>query len=209
MRKISGSRVRVAVLGTALVAVVLTTVGAALGAANPGRTAKSGPASGVAAQLALTKAVLAKYKSVEVAKRDGYLEGSPCLAIPAIPDQTSYGGGMGFHYVNEALLKTGKVIATKPPVLLYAPVAGGGLELVAAEWFRADADQNPTTDDDRPTLFGRAFDGPMVGHGPGMPMHFDLHVWLWKRNPSGIFSSWNPTVTCPPPTAAGATAHAH
>jgi hypothetical protein len=23
-----------------------------------------------------------------------------------------------------------------------------------------------------------------------------LHAWVWKENPSGIFASWNPTVTC-------------
>ena len=84
--------------------------------------------------------------------------------------------------------------------------AGGRLELVAAEWFKPDADQDVTTDHDRPTLFDRAFDGPMLGHGGGMPIHFDLHVWLWKRNPSGIFASWNPAVVCPA-TEGGASAH--
>jgi hypothetical protein len=23
-----------------------------------------------------------------------------------------------------------------------------------------------------------------------------LHVWIWKENPSGIFASWNPDVSC-------------
>ena len=46
----------------------------------------------------------------------------------------------------------------------------------------------------------------MVGHGGGMPTHFDLHVWLWKRNPSGIFASWNPAVVCPL-TQTGASVH--
>jgi hypothetical protein len=32
-----------------------------------------------------------------------------------------------------------------------------------------------------------------------MPIHYDLHVWLWKKNPSGMFARWNPTVTCPTP----------
>ena len=27
--------------------------------------------------------------------------------------------------------------------------------------------------------------------------HYDLHVWLWKGSPSGIFSMWNPSVSCP------------
>ena len=34
----------------------------------------------------------------------------------------------------------------------------------------------------------------MLGHAPGMPIHYDLHVWLQKRNPSGMFAQWNPEV---------------
>ena len=61
-----------------------------------------------------------------------------------------------------------------------------------------DKDQNLATDDDRPSLFGVPFDGPMLGHEPGMPIHYDLHAWLWKKNPKGKFARWNPTVgTCP------------
>jgi hypothetical protein len=69
--------------------------------------------------------------------------------------------------------------------------------LVAAEWIVVDKDQNLATDDDRPSLFGLPFDGPMLGHEPGMPIHYDLHAWLWKKNPKGMFARWNPTVTCP------------
>ena len=36
--------------------------------------------------------------------------------------------------------------------------------------------------------FGRGFDGPMEGHEPGMPVHYDLHAWVWKRNPGGTFA---------------------
>ncbi len=102
---------------------------------------------------------------------------------------------MGVHFVNGALLASGTIDAKRPPILVYEPVAGG-FELVAAEWFKPDADQDLSTDGDRPTLFGRAFDGAMLGHAPGMPKHYDLHVWLWKRNPSGMFAPWNPDVTC-------------
>ena len=152
---------------------------------------------GIAAQLARTKAALDKYQSVDAAKADGYAAASPCESTPIDPDQTSYGGAMGIHYVNPALMKPGPIVPSKPPILVYAPTSSGGLELVAAEYFKPDADQNVKTDDDRPSLFGRAFDGPMLGHAPGMPIHYDLHVWLWKHNPSGTFAPWNPDVTCP------------
>jgi hypothetical protein len=48
-------------------------------------------------------------------------------------------------------------------------------------------------------LFGQPFDGPMEGHEPLMPHsthHYDLHVWLWKENPAGLFKPTNPTLTC-------------
>ena len=92
-------------------------------------------------------------------------------------------------------MRSGKLDPAKPPVLVYAPTANGGFQLVAAEYFKPDADQNVKTDDDRPSLFARAFDGPMLGHAPGMPSHDDLHVWLWKHNPSGTFAPWNPDVS--------------
>lgn len=66
-----------------------------------------------------------------------------------------------------------------------------------APWFDAAAPPagffNPS-----PVLFGRTFDGPMAGHGPGMPWHYDLHVWIWAHNPSGTFAQFNPApnVTC-------------
>ena len=62
--------------------------------------------------------------------------------------------------------------------------------------YELKANQNLATDDDRPSLFGRPFDGPMAGHFPGQPIHYDLHVWLWERNPNGMFAFPNPNVDC-------------
>jgi hypothetical protein len=39
----------------------------------------------------------------------------------------------------------------------------------------------------------------MEGHEPLMPRelhHYDLHVWLFKENPAGLFHWTNPTVGC-------------
>lgn len=62
---------------------------------------------------------------------------------------------------------------------------------MGVEWWAADAGQ-PT-----PSVLGIPLDGPMPGHGPDMPTHYDLHAWIWKANPSGMFAAWNPNVTCP------------
>jgi hypothetical protein len=29
-----------------------------------------------------------------------------------------------------------------------------------------------------------------------MPVHYDLHVWTHKANPAGVFSPFNPKVSC-------------
>jgi len=153
--------------------------------------------AGIATQLRKTKAALDKYQSVDVAKAAGYEQTGACaFALPGAGEESSHAGAMGIHFTNTAALADGKLIPTKPEILVYAPTAGGGLQLVAAEYFQPDTDQNVRTDDDRPSLFGRAFDGPMLGHAPGMPIHYDLHVWLWKHNPSGVFAPWNPDVSC-------------
>lgn len=112
----------------------------------------------------------------------------PCVESPA--------GGMGIHYVNRKRVEDGVIRRDKPEILLYAPSSSGEPKLVGIEYFKPDEDQNVKTDDDRPKLFGHAFDGPMEGHAPGMPVHYDLHVWLWKKNPSGMFAPFNPTVAC-------------
>jgi hypothetical protein len=100
-------------------------------------------------------------------------------------------GAMGIHFVN--LTVQGPPDPMKPNVLIYEPV-GGKLRLVAAEWLVPLAG---TTE--RPTLFGQPFQGPMEGHEPLIPQayaHYDLHAWLFKDNPLGMFSPTNPDVSC-------------
>ncbi len=65
-------------------------------------------------------------------------------------------------------------------------------------WVSPNAPDWSTVVTTRPTLFGQPFDGPMAGHNPQMPWHYELHVWAWEANPSGLFSSWNPNVSCTP-----------
>jgi hypothetical protein len=139
-------------------------------------------------ELQAVRAAVAKYHSVDQALADGYFAASPCESSPA--------GTMGIHYINPALFGPG-LDPQQPEILLYIPRADGSHELVGVEYFAADADQNLATDGDRPSIFGRAFDGPMPGHAPGMPIHYDLHVWVAETNPSGVFAQWNPAIACP------------
>jgi hypothetical protein len=185
---------RRAALGISAAVVAAAALSAGAVAAPSKHSAAVSPA--VAKQLTQVKAALSKYRSVAVAKADGYVEQGACVMAPTSKGASWFGGAMGIHFVNEALLKPGPFVPTKPPILVYLPTKSGHLQLVAAEYFKPDADQNLKTDGDRPTLFGRAFDGPMLGHAPGMPIHYDLHVWLWKHNPSGLFAGFNPSASC-------------
>ncbi|MFN0026223.1 MAG: hypothetical protein ACKV2O_03400 [Acidimicrobiales bacterium] len=122
----------------------------------------------------------------------GYIPSTDCVAAPGL-------GGMGYHYVNPTLLGDNRIDPTRPEILVYHHARNGKLRLGAVEYFAADADQDKGTAADRPTLMGHEFEGPMDGHGPGMPVHYDLHAWVFTENPSGELAGFNPSVSCPTP----------
>lgn len=129
-----------------------------------------------------------RYNEPAAAVADGFVPTDHCIASPE--------GGMGYHYVHPERLADPRLHVTEPEILIYADDDRGGRTLAAVEWFRADADQDLATDDDRPKLLGVDFDGPMPGHEPGMPVHYDLHAWIGTANPNGAFEDWNPAVSC-------------
>ncbi len=112
---------------------------------------------------------------------DGYFSTIDCVESPF--------GTMGIHYVNPALMDC-TVDETQPEILLYVPTEKG-FRLVGVEYFIPSACVSSA-----PELFGKDMDGPMPGHGPGQPEHYDLHVWLWQANPDGIFEEWHPNINC-------------
>lgn len=130
-----------------------------------------------------------RFRDVDKAIAAGYIPTDVCVALPGV-------GGMGYHYVNPANLMDGVIDPAKPEILVFHKDRKGRLQLGAVEYFAPDADQDLSTDSDRPSLFGNAFEGPMPGHEPGMPVHYDLHVWVYTDNPAGQLAAWNPNVTC-------------
>jgi hypothetical protein len=157
--------------------------------AHPGHDRAA--AHGQKEDLRRARAATRKFRDVKVARAAGYAATGECAQDPKY-------GGMGIHYANEELVADGELDVTKPEILVYQPLPSGKLRLGAVEYFQVDGDQDLATDDDRPSLFGHMpFDGPMLGHEPGMPIHYDLHVWLYRHNPAGLFAMWNPRVHCP------------
>jgi hypothetical protein len=144
-----------------------------------------------------------RYDSLEQALAAGYVEGSPCEQLPAV-------GGMGHHYVNPTLLGDLDVDPIRPEILLYAEVEREA-RARRRRVLRRRARQHGVRPralvrggtasarvlQSAPVLFGQTFDGPMAGHAPDMPWHYDLRVWLWRDNPDGLFAMWNPNVVCP------------
>ena len=163
--------------------------------------------NGGASQLAAVRRATAAFHNIDKAIAAGYVSpvGGECDASPA--------GTMGVHAPNRALLQA-PLDPEKPAVLLYIPTGGGNYRLVAVEYFQAVLLRNTTTGavapwfeptlptsgyvivNPAPSLFEQTFQGPMAGHVPGQPWHYDLHVWLWDTNPNGMFAQWNPSISC-------------
>jgi hypothetical protein len=160
------------------------------------RAAAASAASGAVEQqgLAALRAATARFHRFDVAKAAGYtfLFMNMCM----VDESAASLGGMGEHYVNLGLLDDKVDIAT-PEAVLYEPGPNGQRRLVAVEYVIPKGAWDSA---DPPELLGQKF----------TLNAFDLwalHVWVWKHNPSGMYDSWNPRVTCDHADAASAVAH--
>jgi hypothetical protein len=125
-------------------------------------------------------AVAARFHSTVQAERAGYAADPVCVAVPGL-------GGMGHHWVNMGLVDP-VFDPLRPEVVLYEPDKHGKMKLVAVEYIVIDIGQPA------PTFGGQPFD---VGGTPVPVPHWSLHVWLAKPNPNGLFTPFNPDVSCP------------
>jgi hypothetical protein len=152
----------------------------------------------MSADVQAARTALAKYSDPFVAVRDGYFSTLACMDYPTGMTDGSVEyppGAMGVHFLNTANIGP-KLDPAKPQVLIYEPV-GDKLVLAGAEWFVPVQAAGGVV----PTIFGQTLAGPMDGHEPIMPTslrHYDLHVWLWKDNPRGMFTSTNAALKCAP-----------
>lgn len=139
-------------------------------------------------ELAEARRATAKYHDVEEAKKDGFQVLGGCISNAT--------GAVGFHYVNFDNVVDREILPHKPEILIYNPDPSGRLQLVALEYFKRDVDQDLTTNDDMPELFGEPFVGPIPGQTPDQPIHYEMHAWLWRDNPDGMFAHFNRKLTC-------------
>ncbi|MFB7463579.1 hypothetical protein ACFCZ1_08735 [Streptomyces sp. NPDC056224] len=153
--------------------------------------AEAGPGDAAAATAATYEATAA-YQLHANAVRAGYVPDKYCVVNRAGQ------GALGYPHFNHAY--DNSLDPAKPAALFYEDDGRGGKRLVGVQWLVYDRDQNTATDDDRPTLFDTPFTGPRPGNFPGQPVHYALHLWLWKKNPLGRYETYNPKVACLPGT---------
>lgn len=146
--------------------------------------------------LAAVRAATSRYHTLSVAQGNGYAllkdsAGITCIDNPGV-------GAMGVHYVNGDLVNAanaGNINANKPQALVYEPAEHGKLRLVAVEYV-VFQQQWDATHNSLPMLFGQHFMLTPDGNRFGLPAFYSLHAWIWKVNPDGMFSMWNPRVHC-------------
>ncbi len=206
-----------------LKAMTLAALGAAAAAASGAPlAAQAAPGTTSTVAVAATeptldelRALTERYRDVNVALADGYVrDPSNSCETADMAGLKRSDGAMGVHYVH-----MGRLGITAPPnprvdgngthtdfrtpaVLIYEPQADGSMELVAVEnlaflkaWEDAGHKEPPTY---LGTPFNRMVDDPATEADEAhhfMP-HYDLHVWLYRKNPAGTFAQWNPAVTC-------------
>jgi hypothetical protein len=136
-----------------------------------------------ASEIAKLRRLVAPFHQFDKAVAAGWAaQFTPCLELPGV-------GGMGFHYGNPAYVADGGTVELlQPELLLYEPLKNGNLRFVGVEYIVPFTDVPAT--DPPPTLLGQEFEQvPDAGL-------WGLHIWVGRNNPSGIFASWNPKVSC-------------
>ena len=132
-------------------------------------------------QLKISKKALKKYRDIDVALDEGFVGLVPGACVP----------NMGIHLVKPSRADDAKLNIKKPEILVYEPKKDGSYKLVAAEWY-VPAEETDKT----PELFEEKFQGPMDNHDGSKGQHYDLHAWLFKKNPDGMFTPHNKRVSC-------------
>ncbi len=130
--------------------------------------------------LKSVKQATSRFHSMGQAIKAGYVPSDHCVSVPGL-------GGMGYHWANPSLIDP-VFDPLKPEVVLYASGPGGKLRLVAIEYIVINVGQP------RPMFGSQPFN---IGGTPTPAPHWSLHVWLYHDNPNGMFTPFNPTITCP------------
>lgn len=195
-----------------VVAITLATVTAALNAQLP--KGKEAPGAGEPT-LVEVKSATERFRDVNVALKEGYIRDPFNLCETAdMMGQPASQGAMGVHYFRPDLLGIteppsprvdGVGIHTdfrKPSILIYEPQADGSMALVAVENLVFAKSWKAAGKSVPPTFHGVPYDtmvddpATRTDEAHMFAPHFDRHVWIYRDNPNGVFTPFNPSVTC-------------
>jgi len=165
--------------------------------------------------LAAVKAATERFRDLAVALGEGYVRDpmNVCDTAEMLGEPPEL-GVMGVHYLRPDLLGitgppnprvSGSGVHTdflQPAVLIYEPQEDGSLELMAVENLAFRAAWQEAGNVEPPSFHGVPFD--MMEDDPSTDLdeahmfepHYDRHVWLFRDNPNGMFSQYNPNATC-------------
>ena len=167
--------------------------------------------------LAEVRAIAEKYRDVNVAKAEGYTTDNKCVTAEMLGHPAAL-GTMGLHYVRRDMLglppkpsppESGRVHGTgthtdfrRPAMLVYEPQPDGTLQLVAVEnlvfadaWHRASGSEPPKFHE-KPWPLLKDDPATKVDEAHGWEPHYEQHLWVFRDNPNGAYSPFNPKVTC-------------
>jgi hypothetical protein len=157
------------------------------------------------------RAATSKYQDAEVALAEGYIRDpmdvcETSFYLGSLTDE----GTIGIHFFRPDLLgvtlgegELGKRTRhdvqgtytdfSQPSMLVYEPQPDSVLELVAVANMVSARAWEEAGHSEPPSFGDVAFD-----HHPesAFPSYYDLHVWLYRENPSGMFAPYNPAVSC-------------
>ena len=157
----------------------------------------------------------ARFQDINVALAEGYIRDpfDVCETAEMMGRPASQ-GAMGIHYFRPELLGITAPPSPRvdgngthtdfrnPSILIYEPQADGSQQLVAVENLVFAAAWHAAGHAEPPTFQGVRYDS--MKDDPATPLdeahmfapHYDRHVWIYRDNPNGVFTPFNPDVTC-------------
>jgi hypothetical protein len=163
---------------------------ATLGLSYAATSSAAASRQGYAPLVEKVRAATARFRDINVAMAEGWVQGTPCVSGPDT-------GAMGVHFVMPSRIAAGVLKADEPEALIYEPLPGGSFRLVGVEFIvLASVWQSQNPAGGTPALEGDLMNYIAAPNRYGLPAFYELHVWAWQDNPKGSFADWNTAVTC-------------
>lgn len=188
----------------------------ALFAGSPAQASNAGATQAdMARELAKIRQATQRFRDINVALSEGYVIPPPAACVSAHAEgEPRQLGAMGVHVIRPDLLGITSVSPrvngvgtntdfSRPSVLVYEPQPDGRYELVAVENLIFAQAWHAAGHTARPSFHGNEYyhviDNPATpaDEAHGFTPHYELHIWLYRENPAGMFMPFNTRVSCP------------